>query len=378
MRFRSRLVVDLAQLGTNVSLLKEQYDHHQILFMVKADAYGHGMVSIVRYAVCELAIKEFGCATIGEALTLRTELPDLEFDIYVFSDVQIELQVCTELYLHRRIIPVISNRQDLEFLLEHNDFRHFPLILKFNTGMNRLGINDDQVSDVIRMIKKSGRSSIYHLMTHFATADEDLAQHTLGIKQQNVFENLVREFQTQGIQIERTSRANSGALEQLAGFQDSHIRPGLLLYGPHSVKPDLREKSWWRGQLLSQLETYIINVFKVKKGDTIGYGATHVQNDGVIAVIALGYGDGFSTRYQGVTLKHAGHNGVVMGRVNMDMAQVFFPLQAFEDLKVGEKFVIWNHEVEPFMNLAQQSQTLTYELFCQLSSRVPRIHQLRT
>lgn len=378
MRFRSRLVVDLAQLAANVSLLKKQYKTHHMLFMVKADAYGHGMVSIVRYAVCELGITEFGCATIGEALTLRSELPDLEFDIYVFSDVQIELQVCTELYLHRRIMPVISNRQDLEFLLDQRDFQHFPLILKFNTGMNRLGMNMDQVEDVIQLIKRSGRKSVYHLMTHFATADQDLHQHSLGLKQQSSFDQLCGAFRSSGLTVERTSRSNSGALEQLVGLNDSHVRPGLLLYGPHSVRAELRSQSWWTGKLLSQLETYIINVFQVKKGDTIGYGATPVDQDGVMAIIALGYGDGFSTRYRGVSLKHAGHTGVVMGRVNMDMAQVFFPPEALSDLKVGEKFVIWDQEVAPFMELAAQSQTLTYELFCQLSSRVPRIHQLRS
>ena len=66
-----------------------------------------------------------------------------EFEIYVFSDVQLELRESAELYLNYRLIPVISNQQDLAFLLGQKEFQHFPLCLKFNTGMNRLGLNQD-------------------------------------------------------------------------------------------------------------------------------------------------------------------------------------------------------------------------------------------
>lgn len=377
MRFRSRLLVDLNQLASNIEAVRRVYPHQNILFMVKADAYGHGMVPIVRYAVCELGVREVGCATIGEALTLRSELPELEFEIYVFSDVQIELKVCTELYLHRRIIPVISNIQDLDFLLEHSDFKHFPLCLKFNTGMNRLGLDLESCETIIQKIKRSGRREVYHLMTHFASAHLDLAQDSLGRLQNERFEQILKEFTAQGLSIVHRSRSNSGAIEQKVGLMDSHIRPGLLLYGPHSVDEPLRGQSWWNGKLISQLETYIIHTYQVKAGDAVGYGATRVTRDGLIAIIALGYGDGLSTRYLGAELSHHGYNGEVVGRVNMDMAQVLFPREAHKTLNTGDKFVVWGQEVSPFMKLATETKTLTYELFCQLSNRVPRVHRLK-
>jgi alanine racemase len=377
MRFRSRLLVDLNQLALNIQSIDSTFSKQNILFMVKSEGYGHGMVPIVRFAVGELGIKEVGCATLGEALTLRSEIPDLEFEIYVFSDVQIELKVCADLYLHRRILPVISNQPDLEFLLEHPEFRHFPLCLKFNTGMNRLGLDPSRVGDIISLIKGSGRKEIYHLMTHFASAHLDLATDSMGVKQNSSFDELVGAFRSAGIAIERTSRSNSGAIEQKVGTSDTHIRPGLLVYGPSSVSDGLRSVSWWKGKLISQLETYIVHVFPVKKGDPIGYGATPVPRDGLVAIIALGYGDGFTTRFMGATLHHLGHPGEVVGRVNMDMAQVLFSPEAAKDLLPGDKFIVWGQEVAPFMELAKQTNCLTYELFCQLTSRVPRVHQLK-
>lgn len=373
MRFRSRLLVDLAELGRNIELVRDVYRQQNILFMVKADGYGHGMVPLVRFAAKELGIREFGCATLGEALTLREELADLDFEIYVFSDVQIELKACTELYLHRRIIPVISNYHDLEFILDHSDFRHFPLCLKFNTGMNRLGIDYTDADQVAKRIKRSGRRQVYHAMTHFASAHLDLSQDQLGCNQQARFEQILTTLKDHGLNIERTSRANSGAIEQKAGMHDSHIRPGLLLYGPNSVAKEHRAQlSWWKGNLISQLETYILHVFEVDAGATVGYGASPVDQPGVIAIIALGYGDGFSTRYRGAHLTHRGHVGQVIGRVNMDMAQVLFPLEAKKDLKMMDKFIIWGKDRDSFMGLAEETQMLTYELFCQLSARIPR------
>lgn len=376
MRFRSRLLVDLNILAENVAHLKELFPKQKILFMVKADAYGHGVLPLVRFCVEQLEIKEFGCATIGEALSLRENLHDLEFEVYVFSDVQIELKDCTEIYLHKRILPVISNFSDLEYVLSHEDFANFPLCLKFNTGMNRLGLDHEKVEEVIALMKKYQHSRIFHLMTHFSSASHSMTSNKRNQEQKERFARLKEQFQAAGIQVERSSLSNSGAIEQGVGKEETHIRPGLLLYGPSCLVPPLRGLSQWRGRVISQLETYIINVFPVVQGQPIGYGGSPVAQAGVIAVVAIGYGDGFPTRFAGASLKHRGHEGKVVGRVNMDMAQVWFPKEAIDDLIVGDKFIIWDHTQESVLQLSDETQTLTYELFCQLTPRVPRIHQV--
>lgn len=376
MRFRSRLVVDLNILAQNVSHLRELFPSQEILFMVKADAYGHGVLPIVRYCVENLNIREYGCATIGEAISLRENLSDLEFEVYVFSDVQIELKDCTEIYLQRRIIPVLSNFSDLEYMLSHSDLKNFPLCLKFNTGMNRLGLDYEKVDEVIELIKKYQHRKIFHLMTHFSSSSHSMNSNKRNIEQRERFAALKEKIKAAGIEIERTSLSNSGAIEQGVGKEETHIRPGLLLYGPSCLVAPLRGISQWKGRVISQLESYIINVFPVTKGQPIGYGASPVAEAGVIAIVAIGYGDGFPTRFAGATLHHKGYSGKVVGRVNMDMAQVWFPTEALDDIVVGDKFIIWNHSQSSVLNLSDETQTLTYELFCQLTPRVPRIHQV--
>ncbi len=375
MRYRSRLVVDLDILSSNLDKLKALAPSNEIMAMVKANAYGHGAVPIVRFACQNLGLKEFGLATLGEAIYLRDELPELDFEAYVFSDVQIALQECKEIYLNRRILPVLSNIEDLSFFLADKDFRHFPLILKFNTGMNRLGIKMDDLDHVANLLKKFGRKTIDHLMSHFACASQSMFKIKMNQKQLENFKQLKSELRARGIQVEKSSFSNSGAIEQKAGLEESHIRPGLMLYGPSSLTLPNR-KGVWSGQMISRLETYIIQTFEVGPGEPIGYGATPCPRNGVVAIVALGYGDGIINRYRGAKIRHNGHVGEIYGRVNMDMAQVFFEQDAVCDLRAGDIMTIWDHDQESFLELAESIDTIPYEIFCQLTPRVPRVYRL--
>jgi alanine racemase len=364
--------IDLSLLASNYESLKRIAPKNEVLFMVKADAYGHGMVPITNFSYHELGIKEFGCASVGEALRLREEIPDGEFEIYVFSDVQLMLKQATDIYLNYRIIPVISNESNLDYFLESDDFKNFPLCLKFNTGMNRLGIPDDKAEEVIKKLKINGRKEVYHLLSHFSSASLPMDTNKRNLDQKKRFKELKQKFIDSGIELRKTSLANSGAIEQGAGLEETHIRPGLMMYGPTSMIPKYREKSLWDGKLISSLETSIINSFNIEKGSPIGYGATPCPGKGAVAIIALGYGDGFSTRYQGVKLLHKGMEGQIAGRVNMDMAQVFFEGQDASSFNIGDQFVVWDHSSENFMRICDQSRTIPYEVFIHITNRVPK------
>jgi alanine racemase len=376
-RYRTALNIDLNIFADNVQKLRQLCPHKEILFMAKADAYGHGMIPLVRFAAVELGIKEFGLATLGEARRLRDELSDLEFETYVFSDTQYDLHSSADLYLQKRIIPVIANQEALQFILTNPRFRHFPLCLKFNTGMNRLGFTHQEWPTVIAAIKGSGRGSIYHLISHFSSASSPRRLKDVNQAQLREFHDLKSFIRAEGLSIERSSMANSGAIEQGLALEETHIRPGLMLYGPTSYNQDERHLSTWTGKTISRLETNIINVFPAAKGIPVGYGATRVPQEGVMALIALGYGDGFSTRFQGAKINFHGVPGEIFGRVNMDMSQIYFPGRAPEGVKAGESFVIWGHDPQEILNFAEQTKTIPYELTCQLTDRVPRIYGLQ-
>lgn len=377
MKFRSRLVVNLDNLKYNYEQIKKIAPKSEVLFMVKADGYGHGMISVARFAATELKIKEFGCATIKEALSLREELNDLEFDVYVFSDIQLELHENADIYLKKRIIPVISNVSELEYILTTPEFRNFPICLKFNTGMNRLGLWTSEIDQVVQMLKMHNRKNIHHLISHFANASFSMKKDKYNQAQIECFESIKKRFKDEGFVIERTSQANSGSIEQKNGLDnDTHIRPGLMMYGPSSLNSDVATEGVFKGKLVSKLETYILRTFDVTKGTPVGYNSTPCPEDGVIAVLAIGYGDGFGNRYSGVKLYHKGHQGYLIGRVSMDMAHVFFPKEARGQIKPHEVFTIWGEQGADLVKFSEETKTIPYELFCSLLPRIPRIYRL--
>lgn len=374
-RHGSYLEVDLGLLKSNVELLRKSYDKNEILFMVKADAYGHGLISIVDFAFRECGIKEFGVATLNEALYLRDQLPEFTGEIYVFSELGLSFRDHREVYLHKRIIPVIARWPDLEAYLEDERTRsQLPLCLKFNTGMNRLGIPYEEVDKVIEKLNLYQKKSLFHLLTHFANGSLSMHKNNRNIWQRERFAEIKEAFKKANIILERTSLSNSAAIEQGIGKEETHIRPGLLLYGPSSLAPNIRSQSQWNGKVISSLKTYILHSFEVKKGDPLSYGSTPAPEDGVVAILAVGYGDGVSTAYQGTKLHYKGKVGKVCGRVCMDMTTVLFPVGT--ELDQGDEFLIWSHEQEDIESISRQTKTLAYELVIQLTPRVSRIYRL--
>ena len=369
MRFKTELSVDLSVLGSNFQKLSKITKSNEVIFMVKANAYGHGLVSISRYANEVAGIKELGLATLGEAIKLRMELPHLKFEASVFSELQFDSKEHRELYQSHRIIPVISDLEDLETFLRDSGFKNSPLRLHFNTGMNRLGVEINQLEEVVTILKRAGRSSIDHLSTHFACAANSMKSNSHNKRQLECWSKLKSELKGSGISIEQSSLSNSGAIEQGIGLDESHIRPGLMLYGPSSLIPPIRSQSLWTGENISKLKTEVLKVLKVDKGQPVGYGATPSPEAGEIAIIALGYGDGFQCSYQSAHIA----KGRVLGRVNMDMAQVFYAGSC--PYKKGDEFLVWDHRPETVMSLSDESGNSPYTLFCSLTERLPRTFQ---
>lgn len=372
MRFGSQLEVNLSTLEKNHQKIKAICKSNEMTFMVKADAYGHGLVPITQFSFHELKIKEFGVASLGEAMTLRAKLPRDQFEIYVFSDVNFRDERLIEVYANQRLIPVISSIDNLKIFLSNSEFRHVPLCLKFNTGMNRLGIEMNELEDVVHYLRMNGRKSIDHLMTHLSCASLSIKKNKKNIEQFENFEEVKSALKTSGISISKTSIANSGAIEQGAGLNESHIRPGLMMYGPSSLIPSIKETSLWTGELISTLKTRILRTRLIERGTPIGYGASACPGSGLVAIMALGYGDGFSTSNQGAELKFRDKNYKVVGRVNMDMTQLLLEGGVLGDINVDDDFTVWSPESENFDELCKRSKMIPYEVFTSLTTRISK------
>lgn len=376
MRFKTHLKIHLPRLAHNVEKLKAWAPRNEILFMIKADAYGHGMVPVVRFCAGELGLTEFGCASIGEALKLRLELAQNEFEIYVFSDLELDLPQCREAYGNKRILPVISCLEDLRLFFSDPMFASVPLCLKLNSGMNRLGFAENEIPELLSEMKRAGRRSIYHLMTHLASSSRAMKAADQNHQQAKKFEEMKGHFVAAGISIERTSMSNSGGILQNFGMEYSHIRPGLMLYGPSSLDPQDRGLSSWSGKTISDLDSYLIAAYPVAAGALIGYGGVAAPTAGVLAIIPMGYGDGLSTHYKNLQLTMGKYQGRSCGRINMDMTAFLFPAEAKDKIKVGDPCRLWGENPSEILQLADNNHTIPYEIFCQVSSRIPRLYSL--
>jgi len=365
MRHSTFLEVDLKLLASNLEKVRNLAPRSEILPMVKANAYGNGLEEISTFLVRECAIKMLGCASLGEALMIKKlNLKDIR--TIVFSDTEVGSEFSTN-YLENNLIPVLHQKSDLDFIMTNSAFDHLPLYLKLNTGMNRLGLDEEDLAPYMDEFKKRG---IQHLMTHFACSYFPSKPGDRTQKQLGKFHQIKKNLEAAGVRIEATSVANSGAIEQKIGLEETHVRPGLMIYGPYSTSAD-----HWEGHQISSFQTKILKTMTLKKGTPVGYGNHVLAEDAYLAIIPVGYGDGLTTFSSGVGVTVEGYKGEIFARVNMDMAFLKFPLEAKDKIKAGTLVKIWNHDNKVITDMATAMKTIPYQLMCALSTRVPRIYK---
>lgn len=369
MRYHSSLEVDLGVLRENFQLLKEKAPKNKVIFMVKANAYGHGLLPIAKFACEEGLCDALGVASLGEAIEIRKKLPSLKKDVYVFSDTGLMFDDAVEMYVDYGVIPVVSHLDDLKTFLSHQFLKNFPLLLKVDTGMHRLGVGAGDLEEVIRLLKSHGKKTINHLMTHFSSSYIPLKDNDKTNRQYEAFLKFKANLRDSGIEIEETSCANSGAIEQGLSLEESHIRPGLMLYGPESTGN-------WNGQIISRLQTHVMKTMFVKKGMPIGYGNHVVHEDGLLAYLPLGYGDGILTAYTKMRVQIAGEPARLIGRVNMDLSAFLFRTSAARSIKRGKEVSLWGHDPRHLCQICDQTKTIPYQVFTSISGRVPRRYTL--
>jgi alanine racemase len=368
MRHSTFLEINLGLLQENISKIKKLAPT-KILPMVKADAYGNGLIPISRFLVQECGMNLLGCASLGEALEIFRQCPELDVEMMVFSDSEITNPDLLSAYNEFAITPVLHHRSHLEMVLKHPDLKKLPLVLKINTGMNRLGLSLDELAEFSPQLKNRG---VKHLMTHFACSYYQLKTGDKTHRQMEEFVQAKKILADAGVEVKETSVSNSGAIEQKYGVNETFIRPGLMMYGPQSVEPSL-----WDGHQISKFVTTVLNTFLVKKGTPVGYGINVAGEDGFIAIIPVGYADWSVTTISGADIVVNGQKARFFARVNMDMAFLMFDPSVQNKIKTGDRLEIWNHDNRVITDLATQMKTIPYHLMCGVTNRIPRIYKVK-
>ena len=349
----SRVIIDIKALEHNFSRIKELVHNSKIMAIIKADAYGHG---IVRVAKTLHDADAFGVACLEEAEQLRiasitTPIILLEGP-YKPNDLSLIIKLNLEVVIH--------NEYQLELLEKSKIDGSIKVWLKIDTGMHRLGFSVDKAEEMLRRLMLCRNiNSTPILMSHLATANEK--NHALTYQQLDTFREI-----SKITKIEKTI-ANSAAVINFPDVHFDWVRPGLMLYG---VSPLINSCGHDHGlKSVMTLESEIISIQYLSKGEPVGYGATwRCPENMPVGIIAAGYGDGFPRHAKsGTPILVNNIRCPLIGRASMDMLTI--DLRNQSNAKIGDRVVLWGGSL-PIEEIALHAETIPYELLCGVHKRL--------
>ncbi len=362
--------VNLTALAHNLSCIKRYLSPGcEVMAIVKANAYGHGAVETAQ-ALNRQGIERFAVASLDEGIALRQA--GLSASIVVLGAL-FEEQV-SDLVAHR-LTPVVSDGRILPTLAKaaRSHPTSYPIHLKVETGMGRLGFSPEDLLSFLDDPILRSPFQVEGMMTHLADADgadSDFTERQLG-----AFRAMLEQIRQRGLSIPLVHTANSAAIVRFPDAHFSLVRPGIMLYGYHTLPatipaPDLTP--------VLSLRTTIVQLRTIPRGRTVSYNGTFVaQRPTRIAVLPIGYADGYSRRlsHRGSVLIQ-GRRAPIVGLVCMDMIMVdvtdLAPVQVGEAVTlIGQQGQesIWVDEVADWIG------TIPYEVLCGIGSRVPRLYE---
>jgi alanine racemase len=364
--------IDLEALAENLRVIREQVGSEvEIMAAVKADAYGHGAVACARRLEAE-GVEWFGVALPEEGIELRRA--GITKPILCLGGFwEGQQDAC----LLNNLTPVVYRQDMIESMdrVAREAGVTADVHVKIDTGMGRLGVRGDEVAQFCVALSQCPNIRVDGLMTHLAAAD-DPAREDFTKTQLERFDLAVNVFRDRGFAPRYIHAANSAAAFAYPESRGNIVRPGATLYGftgdvlqPQTAATRLRP--------VMSLRSRIMLLKTVGAGETLGYGCTfETKRESVIATIPIGYDDGYrralSNRGRVIV---GGKFARVVGRVSMDMTLIDVtdvPGVALDDqvtlLGRDGEFSITAEEI------AELAGTISYEIACGISSRVPRVY----
>jgi alanine racemase len=352
--------INLAALAHNLSHIRRYLAPGcQVMGIVKANAYGHGAVETAQ-ALARQGIERLAVASLEEGIALRQA--GLSTSIVVLGAL-----------FEEQISDLIAHRLSALAKATHSHQTPYLIHLKVETGMGRLGFSPEELGSLLDDPLLRNPLQVEGMMTHLADADGK--DSTFTERQLETFEVVLEQVRQRGLTIPLVHAANSAAIVRFPGAHFSLVRPGIMLYGYHTLPdtvppPDLRP--------VLSLHTTIVQLRTLPQGGAVSYNGTFVATRPTrIAVLPIGYADGYSRRlsHRGSVLIQ-GRRAPIVGLVCMDMIMVDVtdlpPVQVGETVTlIGQqgKESIWADELAGWIG------TIPYEVLCGIGSRVPRLYE---
>ncbi len=356
------LKVNLSALIDNVryfrSLLKPET---KLTCMVKAFAYGAGSVEVSKALQASGLVDYLAVAVADEGVELRRAgitLPIIIMDPEVAAmDLILENNLEPNVYSHQSLKTVIA-------AAEAKGLENVPIHVKIDSGMHRLGFYKEDMPWLIERLGSTKAVRVASVFSHLAGSDEPQFD-AFTLSQIHYFDACAEELKA-GLQYPIIKHiCNSAGIERFSDYQFDMCRLGIGLYGFSFAGAKLRN--------VCTLETTILSVKTVKAGETIGYGRhTTLKEDRVIAVIPIGYADGFDRRFSnyGGEVWVRGKRCPVVGNVCMDQAMIDV---TGADARPGDIAEVFGEHM-PLEELANKLGTITYEILTSVSRRVQRVY----
>jgi alanine racemase len=368
---RAWVEINLAALAQNVRQLKGLLNSKtELMAVVKADAYGHGAVTVAQTAL-QHGATWLGVATIPEGIELREA--GIQAPILLLGATNTPDQV--RAIVQWRLQPTLGTpKQALVFSETISSLSHprsIPVHLKIDTGMSRLGMPYPEAAEFTQLVARLPHLKIASVYSHLATADSP--DPTIMQTQHDRFQQAIRSIRETGFTPPRLHFANSAATLVDASLHYDLVRVGLATYGLYPA-PHLRESIQLEPVL--QVKARVTQVKPIAAGTGVSYGYQYIADRPILmAVVGIGYADGIPRNLSNqMSVLIRGQRVPQIGAITMD--QLMLDVSAIPDLREGEVVTILGQDGNQSIaadDWADTLGTISWEILCSFKHRLPRV-----
>lgn len=338
----------------NLSALKSAAPNSEVIAMIKANGYGHGLRSVAKRL--DGKVNSLGVASIDEAVALRNVGIKVPITLMSgpFEHDDVLISSCQDFHL------VIHEMYQIDWIRQIYLPNKIFVWLKIDTGMGRLGFKIEQVPEIYRILSNCNNiQQPIGIMSHFACSENK--DHLLNKTQLDQFNNFISSIPG------KKSIANSGAIFNFPNAHHDMIRPGISLYGISPVENKTAAELGLKPVMT--LQTRLVAISSREQGSSVGYGARYIcPQEMRVGVIAMGYGDGYPrTAKDGTPVLVNNRRCKIVGRVSMDMATI--DLRNCPDAKIGDPVILWGDGL-PIEEVAAHTANIPYDIICGVQQRV--------
>ena len=357
--FRCWAEIDRNALRHNAKVVRDRIGSAEMLAVVKANAYGHGLIGVAQTLADDAQL--FGVANLQEALALREVVPH---PVVILGPATPEER---STIAERGFIPTISSLEEAQAF---SQLRSAAINFKIDTGMGRMGVVESEASEVFKRVVALPNIAIHSISTHLPVSSED-AEYTRG--QLVRFQNILQQIRAEVPGPYKAHVLQSAGTLAFNASEFDIVRAGIVLYGV-SPLPEfqklLKPAMTWK--------TRIALVRDMPKGSSISYGRTFIAPQKMrIATLAAGYADGYPWHLSNrdATVLVRGQRCAVIGRVTMDLMMI--DVSNVEGVRAGDDVVLMGRDGSEEVScaeLAEKAGTIPWEIVTRIGTRVRRVY----